>query len=211
LVFTKVDKRGVPWFSLIMSFVFGLIFLLPFPSWVSLVKLVTGASVLMYAGAPLSLGAFRRELPDAPRPYRVPFAVVLSPFAFFVANMIIYWSGFETVWKLGAAIVIGYLLILMYFSDNPNAPKLEWGRDWWIFAYLGGMGIISWQGQFGPGNTFRIPNWWDFLVVFGFSMAVYYFAIARRLPRHDMEALMAAQSAAVVDEPPPHAPEPTVP
>ncbi len=36
------------------------VFLLPFPSWHALVGLVTGASVLMYAGAPLSLAAFRR-------------------------------------------------------------------------------------------------------------------------------------------------------
>ena len=33
---------------------FGIFFLLPFPSWQALVGLVTGASVLMYAGAPLS-------------------------------------------------------------------------------------------------------------------------------------------------------------
>ena len=48
--FQWVDRNGVPWFSLIMAFVFGLFFLLPFPSWQSLVGLVTGASVLMYAG-----------------------------------------------------------------------------------------------------------------------------------------------------------------
>jgi amino acid transporter len=205
-IFTRVDRNGVPWISLILAFVFGLVFLLPFPSWHSLVGLVTSASVLMYAGAPLSLGAFRRELPAWPRPYRIPVAVVLAPFTFFVANMIIYWSGFETVWKLGVALVIGYLLILMYFSDNPTAPKLEWGRDWWIFAYLIGMGIISWQGQYGPENTFRIPNWWDFLVVFGWSMVVYFFAVSRRLPRLQMEELMAEQSAVVVDQPPPHVP-----
>ena len=64
-IFQWTDRNGVPWFSLIMAFVFGLVFLLPFPSWKSLVGLVTGASVLMYAGAPLSLGAFRRQVPDA--------------------------------------------------------------------------------------------------------------------------------------------------
>ncbi len=32
-VFAKVDARGVPWVSLILTFVFGLVFLLPFPSW----------------------------------------------------------------------------------------------------------------------------------------------------------------------------------
>ena len=71
-IFTRVDRRGVPWFSLIIAFLFGLVFLLPFPSWHSLVGLVTSASVLMYAGAPLSLGAFRGQVPDADRPYRLP-------------------------------------------------------------------------------------------------------------------------------------------
>ena len=58
-IFAKVDKNGVPWVSLILAFLFGLVFLLPFPSWSALVGLVTSASVLMYAGAPLSLGALR--------------------------------------------------------------------------------------------------------------------------------------------------------
>src|SRR5262249_47302547 len=70
--FTKTDKNGVPWFALVIAFLFGLVFLLPFPSWHSLVGLVTSASVLMYAGAPLALGAFRKVLPDASRPYKMP-------------------------------------------------------------------------------------------------------------------------------------------
>ena len=51
--------------------------------------------------APLSLGAFRRRLPDANRPYRLPAAGVLSPLAFIIANLIIMWTGWDTVWKLG--------------------------------------------------------------------------------------------------------------
>ena len=94
--FTKVNKNGVPWVSLIVGFVLGLVFLLPFPSWHSLVNLVTSASVLMYAGAPLSLGAFRKQVPSHPRPYRMWGAVILSPIAFIFANLIIYWSGFCT-------------------------------------------------------------------------------------------------------------------
>src|SRR6266487_4705841 len=55
-VFQKTNSRGVPWVALIVAFLAGLLFLLPFPSWHSLVALVTAASVLMYAGAPLSMG-----------------------------------------------------------------------------------------------------------------------------------------------------------
>ena len=64
-IFGKVDRNGIPWVGLIFAFLIGLLFLLPFPSWHSLVGLITGASVLMYAGAPLSLGAFRGQVPDA--------------------------------------------------------------------------------------------------------------------------------------------------
>ena len=71
-IFGRTNATGVPWVGLIFAFLFGLLFLLPFPSWRSLVGIITGASVLMYAGAPLSLGAFRSQVPDANRPYRMP-------------------------------------------------------------------------------------------------------------------------------------------
>ena len=198
-MFTKTDKNGVPWFSLVLGFVFGLVFLLPFPSWHSLVGLVTSASVLMYAGAPLAQGAFRKVLPDASRPYRMPGAVWLAPVAFILANLIIYWSGFEVLWKLGVAIIIGYLLILMHFSDNPHAPKINWRKSAWLGAYLVGMGLISWTGQFGPENTARLPFWWDMGLVAVFSVAIYYWAMASCLSRSEMEEAIAEQSGGAED------------
>jgi amino acid transporter len=192
--FTKTDKNGVPWYSLIISFLFGLVFLLPFPSWHALVGLVTSASVLMYAGAPLALGAFRKHLPDAERPYKMPGAAVVAPIAFIVANLIIYWSGFEVLWKLGIAIILGYILIMMHFSDNPHAPKINWKRSAWLGAYLVGMGLISWQGQFGPQNSGRLPFWWDMGLVAVFSLAIYFWAMNSTLTRPEMEAAITEQS-----------------
>ena len=188
-IFTRVDSQGVPWFSLIIAFLFGLLFLLPFPSWHSLVGLVTSASVLMYAGAPLSLAAFRGQVPEAPRPYRMPGAAVLAPLAFVFANMLIYWSGFEVLWKLAIAIVIGYVLIGIFMYFDPQRPPLDWKSAQWLPVYLIGMGIISWQGQFSgqssktplpPTNTGNIPFWWDMLVVAAFSLAIYYWAQAHQ-------------------------------
>ena len=60
-VFEWTNDRGVPWVGLIAAFVVGCICFLPFPSWQSLVGLITSASVLMYAGAPL----VARRLPPA--------------------------------------------------------------------------------------------------------------------------------------------------
>ncbi len=194
-LFTKVDRRGVPWFSLILAFLLGLLFLLPFPSWHSLVSLVTSAAVLMYAGGPLSMGAFRGQVPEAERPYRMPGAAVLAPVAFIVANLLIYWSGFEVVWKLGIAIVVGYALIGISMAFDKQRPPLNWKSASWLPVYLIGIGIITWQGQFGPDNTGRIPFWWDMLTVAVFSLIIYYWAQFTKLPKAEMLNLVGRQGA----------------
>ena len=203
-MFAKVDRNGIPWFSLIIAFLFGLLFLLPFPSWHSLVGLVTSASVLMYAGAPLSLGAFRGQVPEANRPYRMPAAAVIAPLAFILANLIIYWSGFEVLWKLAIAIVIGYVLIGIFMAFDKQRPPLDWKSAVWLPFYLIGMGIISWQGQFSgaaatpkplpPTNTGNIPFWWDMVTVAGFSLIIYYWAMRAKLPRNEMLDLVNRQA-----------------
>jgi amino acid transporter len=210
-IFGKVDANGIPWVSLLFAFAFGLVFLLPFPSWHSLVSLVTGASVLMYAGAPLSMGAFRRQVPNADRPYRVPAAGVLGPVGFIIANLIIYWSGFEAVWKLGVCIVIGYVLIGVCMAFDKDRPPIDWRSAQWLPVYLIGMGIISWQGQFSGGavaapvNTGHIPFWVDMLVVAVFSLVIYFWAMATRLPTNEMLDLVNRQAApSGIDETPLH-------
>jgi amino acid transporter len=207
-VFSKTNDNGVPWVSLITAFIIGLFFLLPFPSWHSLVGLITGASVLMYAGAPLSMGAFRRQVPDATRPYRMPAAAFLCPAAFCVADLLIYWSGFEVVWKLGIVLVIGYVILGITMSRDPQRPRLNWKAAQWIPVWLIGLGIISWQGVYSgqssktplpPVNTGHLHFWWDMLVVIIFSVIIYYWAMASRLPREEMLELVAAQGQ--IDDP----------
>jgi amino acid transporter len=193
-IFAKVDKRGVPWVSLIMAFLLGLVFLLPFPSWSALVGLVTSASVLMYAGAPLSMGMFRRTLSEADRPYRVPAGMIISPVAFVITGLIMYWSGFEVIWKLGIVLVIGYVLIGISMAFDPQRPPLDWKSAQWLPFFLVGMGIISWQGQFGPNNTNRIPFWWDMLIVIVFCLVIYYWAMATGLPKEEMLNLINRQA-----------------
>src|ERR1700742_3702176 len=203
-IFTKTDRRGIPWVGLIGAFLIGLLFLLPFPSWHSLVGLITGASVLMYAGAPLSLGAFRLQVPEAERPYRLPIANILSPVAFIVANLLIYWSGFEVVWKLGIVLLIGYVLIGIYMAFDSKRPPLQFKSAIWLPVWLIGLGIISWQGQFSgaassdkhpqpPTITMNIPFWWDIVVLAALSLPIYYWAMYSRLPRDEMLALVNRQ------------------
>ncbi len=154
-LFEAVDSRTrVPWFSIVIAAVVGALFLLPFPSWSELVAVVTSASVLMYAAAPLSLMALRKTKPDLPRPYKMSGAEILAPLGFVGACWIIMFSGWQTLTTLAVAMLIGYLLIwLSYtFKANPHAPKMDWVSLPWISAFFIGMLLISYFGDFGPGG-----------------------------------------------------------
>jgi amino acid transporter len=190
--FEATGRRGVPWVGLIAAFVAGCICFLPFPSWQSLVGLITSASVLMYAGAPLSLGVFRRRLPDAYRPYVLPGATVLAPLAFVVANLLILWSGWKTDWKLGVAILIGYAILVanQLFRLNPIQPVFNWRAAQWLPVYLVGMGLIVFLSDFGPLDNPLFPLWWDMVVVAAFSLLVYYWALAVSLTTQQIEWLI---------------------
>src|SRR3954467_8263079 len=183
--YERLNGRSVPWVGVITSFVVGCICFLPFPSWQSLVGLITSASVLMYAGAPLALGVFRRRLPDADRPYRLPAAAVLSPLAFVVSGLIILWSGWATDWKLGVAILLGYVILGLtrVFRLNTHNPVMQWRAAQWLPVYLIGLGLIVYLSPYGPLKNPVLPLWWDMGVTAVFSLAIYYWALAVALPR----------------------------
>jgi amino acid transporter len=203
-------KSKVPVFGIVIATIIGALFLLPFPAWSKLIGIVTLASVLMYVGAPLALGALRYSKPELHRPYLLPAAGVLCPLAFVLASFVVYWTGWQTYSTLMAAVVIGYLLMLASaaFHLNPRQPRIDWLAAWWIFPYLIGMGVISFFGQFGTGafldgigpftnfmvggtgnipGDFAIPFWIDLLVVAAFSLIIYFVAIRLRLPESKVD------------------------
>jgi amino acid transporter len=190
--FESLNRARVPWVGVIVAFVVGCICFLPFPSWQSLVGLITSASVLMYAGAPLSLGVFRKRLPNADRPYRLPAAGILSPLAFIVSGLIILWSGWDTDWKLGIAILLGYLILALtrVFRLNSHNPVMQWRSAQWLPVYLVGLGVIVYLSPYGPLKNPVIPLWWDIAVVAAFSLVIYYWALAVALPGPQIEHMV---------------------
>ena len=191
--FEWTNTRGVPYVGLIAAFITGCICFLPFPSWQSLVGLITSASVLMYGGAPLSLGAFRRRLPDVERPYRLPAAEIISPLSFVIANLIILWTGWDTVWKLGVSILIGYAILVANraLHLNEHKPTLDWKAASWLLPYLAVMGLIVYVSDFGPkGDNALIGFGWDMVVVAVWSLVVYYWAMAVALPKEKIEEML---------------------
>jgi amino acid transporter len=197
------SKTKIPVIGVIVSAIVGLLFLLPFPSWASLVDIVTGASVLMYAGAPLALGALRKSKPNLPRTYRFPGATVFAPLAFILANFIVYWSGWNTVSLLMAVLLVGYIIMAVSSALhlNDKMPKMDWGASVWILPYLVGMSLISYFGNFGTGGIFGLsatahdiiggsgdlPFWWDLLALAVFSVAIFLLAVRTALPESKVD------------------------
>ncbi|MGY4919933.1 APC family permease [Streptomyces sp. 900116325] len=179
--FGRVSGRGVPAFSIVFSFVVGMIVLLPFPSWQQLVGFITSAFVLMYAFAPVTLAALRRSDPDRVRPYRLAGSRILAPFGFIGANLVIYWSGWHTVSRLLLAVLLGFaLLAVSQATASRSRQRMDWRASSWIAPWLTGMAVISYLGQFDGSNV--IPFWWDIVVVALFSLAVFYLACSVALP-----------------------------
>jgi amino acid transporter len=191
-MFEWTNERRVPWVGLLAAFITGCICFLPFPSWQSLVGLITSASVLMYAGAPLSLGVFRKRLPDTERPFRLPMASVLCPVAFAISGLVILWTTWDTDWKLGVAILIGYVILGVnrLFGLNEQKPMLDWRAASWLPVYLLGMGVIVYLSSFGPRDNPPLPFGWDMVAVAVFSIAIYYWAISVSLRKEQIEEML---------------------
>ena len=208
-VFEHTSLRRVPLFGMLMAFVLGCLFLLPFPSWSKLVGLVTEATVLMYAGAPLALGALRLQKPDLERPFHLRGERIWAPLAFVCSNLIVYWAGWTTYSTLMVALLIGYFLFWLSasFKLNEHTPKIDWQAAPWLAAYLIGMGLIAYFGTFGGGGilggvgVFKhvLPDggnndlglYGGLAASAGWSLIIYFWALSKRLPEAKVDEYVA--------------------
>jgi amino acid transporter len=197
----KVSRTGVPIVSILIAFVVGEIAFLPFPSWQSLVGLVTSATAIMYAFGPISLTALRIRDPQRPRPYKLPAPAVLAPVGFISANLIIYWSSYQAEWKLGLAILVGLAIFTATRFARPATERnpLSWRSSLWIWPWLIGMIAIGKIGRYG-GNK-AIPEWWDIVTVIAFSLVIYYAAVRLAVTSEEVNAAVAAEEAEIAAEP----------
>jgi amino acid transporter len=189
-VFRGIDKRGVPWFSIIFGGVFGCFLFLPFGGWAKLVGAITAASSFMYSYAPVAAVSLRRSDPDRVRPYRCPGLHVIAPFSFVVSGLIIYWSGTANLVKLDLAVV--FFLVLYFVArrlDPAQAPidfkagafSLPWIIGLTIFSIFGGSYVGGYSEVFGITISHHMPFWWDIGAISVFSLIVFYYAVHSRL------------------------------
>ncbi len=189
----RVNRRGIPWISVVLTFIVGVIFLIIFPGWGKLVGFITSAIILTIGTAPLSLLAMRLELPKRERPFELPWVYTLTYLGFFVTNLIFYWSGWDKIWKLMIAVLIGYLVFIIHEIINKDkTPPLELRSGIWMIVWICGLTIISWLGSYPEmsshaGNLGLITVGWGIPLLAAFAFFVMCLAIYWRLPAKKME------------------------
>ena len=136
----------------------------------------------MYAMAPSRSSRSAARIPGRKRPFELRAALFVAPFGFVVANLIVYWSGWETVWRIMVALAIGFVAFVAYraLGDRDRMPQLDVRPALWLVPYLGGLSLISYLGRYDGRNV--IPFWWDIALVAVFSLVMFWLAYASRLP-----------------------------
>ena len=195
---TKTNGKSVPFVSIILTAIVGLLAFGPFKSWSALVNVITGATAMMYAFAPISLAALHRVDGRRTRSYRVPWPRLVLPAAFCSANLIIYWGGFDITWKLVCAIGAGLMLFAAgaWFRDTGAQRTIR--NASWIGPWLGGQVLIGWLGRYGNGANNILPNWVDIMVVVVFALMIYYWAVRLSLTEASTAAAVAKDARQLV-------------
>jgi amino acid transporter len=133
--------------------------------------------VISYAVGPLALMSLRQLLPDQARPFRLPAVKTMTFSAFYVCNLIAYWTGWNTIKCVLIAVVVGYVWLAFYKNTKHGRElHLAWTSAAWLMPYFIGLGVISYLGSFGGGKEI-IAFGWDFLVIALFSICCFVLAI----------------------------------
>ena len=181
-VFKKLSSYGVPLHALVLNAVIGVIALLAMP-FAEIVAINSSAITLSLTTGPLALLALRHLAPNDQRWFRLPWAPFLAGLAFVFATLIIYWSGWDTLWRLGIALAIG-LLVFAYSHRNQDWASLDFLGAIWLVPYLLTLGIVSALGSFGGGADV-IPFGWDIAILTTVAIAMLVLALRARISREE--------------------------
>ena len=187
-----LNSQKFPVAAILVNFVFGMFLFLPLPGWQAMVSFLVSGMVISYAMGPIALLCMRLDLPNETRHFRLPAANLICPLAFYFCNLLSYWTGWETIYKLAIAIIIGMVcFILAVMRGGLTVPSLGLKSAVWLAPYLSGLVLISYLGAFGGKNV--IPFGWDFLVIAVFSAVILYLAVKNRamMTAMDMDTRLA--------------------
>lgn len=197
--FRHLTLRGVPMRAILLNTAVGLIVFVPLTTWKDVLTLHTTVGLFSFAAGPIALVALRAQLPERPRPFRLAWATPISAAAFAVSALVVYWSGWDTVWPVGLALLGGVALLVLSALRRPGGLRaLDLANAWWLVPFYGGILVVSGLGDFGGSGV--LPFGVDMAVLAAFSLVVFGLAFRARLPEARVRAYLAEESGFEAEE-----------
>jgi amino acid transporter len=138
----RPNKWGIPWVSAVVAAVIGCVFVIPAPSWYTLVGFITSTTALTYITGGVGLPVLRKYAPDLPRPFRLRYAWLWSPAGYLAAWMIVYWSGYKTLVSVYGAVFIGLPIFVWYYARIKG--WFDTAARMWLGIALGVVYLGAW-------------------------------------------------------------------
>ncbi len=190
---TKINVFSIPWLAITANFIMGMLFFLPFSGWQSMVAFLSAAIVVSLACGPICLPIFRKHFPNTRRPFLLPYSTLISFLAFYICNLMLQWTGWNTVWKLDIAIILGLVIIfgshLFYKTDKIQSLHLK--NFVWFVLYMSFSSLLSYLSTFG-GGIGLISMQMDFAVVGISSIIVFIVAQKTALSKEESNKIYMA-------------------
>lgn len=169
-ILLKVNRYKIPYVTLIINFIVGILSFLPFPGWQKMVSFLSSASILSYSIGPICLLAARQLKPDQIRPFNLGKATFVCYAAFYICNLMLHWCGFDIIWKLYVSLLIGLFIHVAY--------QKTWGSFLrnrslqWFILYVTTILCISYLGPFGGIGLLIFP--YDLVLLLPVSIFILY-------------------------------------
>jgi amino acid transporter len=178
--FARLSVAGVPLVGVLVTFVVGLLFLVPFPSWQLIIGFISSATVLSYGTGPVVLMTLRKTMPvdQYHRPYLLAGGPLIATLAFIISNFIIFWSG-ATTDNFLFGLILGFFILYVAYEATMGGglAVMNWRGAWWLAPYFFGMWLITYLGpKTLTGGTGFFSDLWGSVVLVIFSLVILWIA-----------------------------------
>ncbi|MGH3279047.1 MAG: APC family permease [Trebonia sp.] len=161
------NRWGIPWVSLLVALVIGCVFVIPAPSWYTLVGFITGTTALTYIMGGVGLPVMRKYAPNLRRPFRLRWMWLWAPVGFLAAWMIVYWSTYLGLTQIYAAVFLGMPLFVWYYARMKRwfaSAAQEYAAIGMSLVYLGAWFYIQVMGGWAARIAPPVSGSWGFIV-----------------------------------------------
>lgn len=192
-----LNASGVPLNALVLNYVVALVMLVTMP-FTEIVALNGAAIVLSFISGPIAVAALRRLAPDYPRTFRLRFATFFAAVGFMIATLMIFWSGWDTIWRLLALLGIGLALFTVRLM-MVEREELDLRGAFWFAPYFLGVSVLSLLSSYSGGLGW-LPDPWASLAVAALALGMFFVSLSARLSREQFDRYIAEEETFEEDE-----------